>query len=199
MVRRAIRSTGTTGDKEIAVRLATALGVLHVLIMAMSRERKVFAAVLLVAGAALAFDRGFLGVSGAKPVHAAELPVFEAASRTPKTSVATVTLASRLKQLGDVSRSVDLLEPTLQRPEPEIEHEPLPAAAPAEDLRQNFASAHHLSALASNGRGANALINGRAVSIGESIGGYTLTEVTRDGAVFSGPGGTVELHLPKAR
>lgn len=167
--------------------------------MAMSRERKVIAAVLLVAGAALAVDRGFLGVSGPSSAHASEMPAPDAPSRTAKTPAPTVTLASRLKQLGDVSRSVDLLETTLQRPVVAIEHAEAPTPAPIEDLRETFAASHHLSALASTGRGANALINGRAVSIGESIGGYTLTEVTRDGAVFSGPGGTVELHLPKAR
>jgi len=167
--------------------------------MAMSRERKVFAAVLLVAGAALAVDRGFIGVSGARSAHAAEMPAADAPGRTAATPVQTVTLASRLKQLGEVSRSVDLLETTLQRPVAVIEHTEAPAPAPVEDLRETFAAGHHLSALASTGRGANALINGRAVSIGETIGGYTLTEVTRDGAVFSGPGGTVELHLPKAR
>jgi len=167
--------------------------------MAMSRERKVFAAVLLVAGAGLAFDRGFLGVSGAKPVQAAEMPVIELASHSGKTVIQPVTLATRLKKLGDVSRNVDLLESTLQRQVAPVEHEVLPVQAPVEDLRQTFAAAHHLTAIASNGRGANALINGRAVSIGEEIAGYTLTEVKRDGAVFSGPGGTVELHLPPAR
>jgi len=167
--------------------------------MAMSRERKVYAGVLLVVGAALAFDRGFVGVSGAKPVHAAEMPVAEPARQSSKPAIATVTLASRLKQLGEVPRTVDLLETTLQRSAPAIEIEEAPIAAPEADLRQQFASAHHLSALASNGRGANALVNGRAVSIGESIAGYTLTAVTRDAAVFSGPGGTVELHLPPSR
>lgn len=167
--------------------------------MAMSRERKVFAAVLMVAGAALAVDRSFFGVSGAKPVHAAELPVAEAAVRSAGSSLPTVTLASRLKQLGDASHRIDLLETTLKRPAPEVELESQPAPAPAEDLRQLFASTHHLTALATTGKGANALINGRAVSVGESISGYTLTEVTRDGAVFAGPGGTVELHLPKTR
>lgn len=199
MVRRAIAANGTDGPKEIAVSLAFASCVSHALIMAMSRERKVYAAVLLVVGAALAFDRGFVGVSGAKPVHAAEMPVAELPGRNAKPVVATVTLASRLKQLGEVPRTVDLLETTLQRPAPLIEIEETPDAAPEIDLRQQFASSHHLSALASNGRGANALVNGRAVSIGESIAGYTLTEVTRDAAVFSGPGGKVELHLPPSR
>ncbi|MGH7243437.1 MAG: hypothetical protein ACREJD_08485 [Phycisphaerales bacterium] len=167
--------------------------------MAMSRERKVYGAVLLVVGAGLAFDRGFLGVSGASPVHAAELPVTQASSSTTKSSAQIPTLASRLKQLGDVSRDVDLLATTLQRQPAAIETEAKIAPARIEDLRQTFTAGHHLSAIAANGRGANALVNGRAVSIGEEIGGYTLTEVKRDSAVFSGPGGSVELHLPQTR
>lgn len=167
--------------------------------MAMSRERKVYAAVLLVGSAALAIDRGFLGVSGPKQVHAAELPAAEAAARAPRTMVNTVTLSDRLKQLGDVPRTVDLLESTLQRAAPQVEVLAPVASTPAEDLRQTFAASHHLTAVASTAKGSNALINGRAVSVGESIGAFTLTEVTREGAIFTGPGGTVEFQLPKSR
>ncbi|MBX3380364.1 MAG: hypothetical protein KF805_09715 [Phycisphaeraceae bacterium] len=165
----------------------------------MSRERKIYAAVLLVAGAGLAADRAFLGISGARPVQAAEFPSGQPPERSGPIAIATPTLASRLKLVGDVPRTVDLLEATLQRLPAPVEAEVQPVRDQAADLRGQFASSHHLSALASNGRGANALINGRAVSIGEEIGGYVLTEVTREGAVFSGPGGTVELKLPQAR
>lgn len=166
--------------------------------MAMSRERKVYAAVALVAGAVLAIDRGFFGVTGAKSAHAAEAEIMPVAVRGAKATAQTPTLAARLKQLGNVPRTVDLLEVTFQRAAP-VEIVERPAAAPIEDTRQQFAASHHLSAIAATGRGANALINGRAVSVGEVVDGYTLTEVTRDGAVFSGPGGLVELHLPSAR
>ncbi|MBN8597134.1 MAG: hypothetical protein J0L78_05625 [Planctomycetes bacterium] len=167
--------------------------------MAISRERKIYAAVLLVGGAALAIDRGFLGVSGPKQVHAAELPTAEVTSRAPRIAASTVTLADRLKQLGEVPRTIDLLETTLQRAAPEVEIAAPAAPAPTEDLRESFAASHHLSAVASTAKGSNALVNGRAVSVGESIGAFILVEVTRDGAVFTGPGGRVELHLPKSR
>lgn len=166
--------------------------------MAISRERKVYAAVLLVAGAVLAIDRGFFGVTGAKSAHAAEAEIVPVSTRTVKTAGQAPTLATRLKQLGNVPRTVDLLEVTFQRTAP-VEVIEQPAPAPIEDTRQQFAAAHHLSAIASTGRGANALINGRAVTVGEVVAGYTLKEVTREGAVFSGPGGLVELHLPPVR
>lgn len=169
--------------------------------MAMSRERKIYAAVLLVVGAGLAADRAFFGVSGARPVHAADIPVAEQTERSTPAAVSVQTLAARLKQVGDVPQTVDLLETTLQR-QPvatEVEVQPETERAQPEDRRSQFAATHTLSALASNGRGANALINGRAVSIGEEIGGYVLTEVTREGAILTGPGGTVELKLPSAR
>ncbi|MBX3390019.1 MAG: hypothetical protein KF691_11280 [Phycisphaeraceae bacterium] len=166
--------------------------------MAMSRERKVYAAVVLVAGAVLAVDRGFFGVTGASSAHAAEAEIVPLTARTAKPAAQVPTLATRLKQLGSVPRTVDLLEVTLQRTVP-VEIAELPAATPVEDSRQQFASTHHLSAIASTGRSANAVINGRAVTVGEVIAGFTLTEVTREGAVFSGPGGLVELHLPPVR
>lgn len=166
--------------------------------MAMSRERKIFTAVLLVAGAALAIDRGFLGITGAKAAHADELPLAAKAAEA-KPVIPTVTLAGRLKQFADVEKNVDLLEVTLQHPQaqPEV---PQHAATPViEDQRPDFVAQHHLSAISTTARGANAIINGRAVAVGEELAGFRLVEVTRDGAFFEGPGGSVELHLPKAR
>ncbi len=170
--------------------------------MPISPQRKAYAAVLLIAGSALAVDRGFFGVSGASPAHAAELgqPLqpTRAVAKAPSKTPATLTLAKRLKQLGDVPREVDLLEGTLQRA---VE---IPAKAPpqvdvGEDSRKRFALTHHVSALASKSRGSNAVVNGRAVRIGEEIDGFRLVDVTRTAAVFHGAGGTIELTLPASR
>lgn len=168
--------------------------------MAMSRERKVFMAVLLVAGAALAVERGFLGVSGAKPVHAAEISVIAPAE--PVTASVTpgaqsfATLSARLKKLGAFPKDADLLAPTLQH-EHIVEEVVAKVQEPVrEDGRKQFAASHHLSAVTATARGSNALVNGRAVMLGEEIGGYRLVEVTRDGAIFAGAEGRVELRLP---
>lgn len=169
--------------------------------MGMSRERKVFMAVLLVAGAGLAVDRGFLGVSGAKPVHAAEISVI-APEEQPKAQAATpaaqsfATLAARLKKLGSFPNEADLLAPTLQHVH--VVEEPIVKVQEPvrEDRRKQFVASHHLSAVTATARGSNALVNGRAVMLGEEIGGYRLVDVTRDGAIFEGAEGRVELRLP---
>lgn len=171
--------------------------------MAISRERKVVVAVLLVAGAGLAVDRGFMGVSGPTPAHASEIspvPATEPSTRKAPspTNQTFTTLSARLKKLGEVQMDNDLLASTLQR-EPAEEPKAVFPERVVEDGRRQFIASHHLSAIATTTRGSNALVNGRAVLIGESIDGYRLIEVTRAGAVFEGPEGRVELPLPASR
>jgi len=54
--------------------------------------------------------------------------------------------------------------------------------------------AHRVTALAS-GKGAYAVVNGRTIRLGDSIGGLTLVEVTREAAVFASDNVRAELSV----
>jgi hypothetical protein len=65
-----------------------------------------------------------------------------------------------------------------------------PAARPAED----FGREHHLTAVMVSGKNASALVDGRLLRIGESIGGCRLIEASKGRADFITPDGT-HFHL----
>ncbi|MBY0112666.1 MAG: hypothetical protein K2Y21_07585 [Phycisphaerales bacterium] len=173
--------------------------------MALTREQKVYLSVLFVAGAALAVDRLFLGVTN-PAVAAAANAIQEVASSKPleasSQEPASARFAARLRAAaGDSANNPvsDLFATRLVKSPASAEAAPMNAAPVSSAASIDaFKAAHRVSALAS-GKGAYAVINGRTVRLGEALGGMTLIEVTREHAVFEGDGHRVELSLVEAR
>lgn len=161
--------------------------------MALTREQKVYLSVLVVAASALAADKIFFGVTA--PAVAAAADAIQQVNLKPIEPVnqepASARFAARLRTAaGHASEEsvTDLFAVRLVREEKPAE-QPTPAipAASAAAAVEQFRLAHRVTALAS-GKGAYAVVNGRTVRLGESIGGLTLVEVTREAAVFEAEG-----------
>ena len=116
--------------------------------MAISRERQVYAAVLVLAGGALVIDRGFIGMTGAKTVHAAEMPPNSQSTPQPASARSTSSpgpassLAFRLRQVALPADEADLFEATLRKPHPETPAPAHPEPRPSDEGRKQFASSH---------------------------------------------------------
>jgi hypothetical protein len=167
--------------------------------MALTREQRIYLSVLAVAGAALAADRLFFGVTS--PAVAAAANAIEQVATKPLEPVtqepASARFAARLRAAARSTDDapVDNLFAVRLVHENKAE-QPAPAAA-SNAVRLNadaFRLAHRLSAVAT-GKGAYAVVNGRTVRMGEEIDGMSLIEVTREAAIFEGSGVRVELSV----
>ncbi len=186
--------------------------------MKLTRERKVYVAVLSAAGAIWGIDRVLLS-GGPQGAHAGvieqpaaaivptekaarasgEVPSREraAASTSAADRTAHPTLASRLETLSRKLNEKDPLsgasglfeEPAWARP---AVVEKAPAADSALDDAE-FLASHDLTALLTVEGKPMAIINGKLLKLGESIGGYRLVEIQRDAAHFEN--GRVSVRL----
>jgi hypothetical protein len=180
--------------------------------MTLSRKHKLLFAVLGVAVAALLVDWLFLrdettGPSQAQasvnapavvPEAAPPDPVPEppaAAAATPDTE--QPPLADRLRKVAETLG----LDPTDMRdafvpPEDWLsELKPPEAVAPQRDLAGEFAQEHRLTSVILIGTGGSAVVDGRAIRVGQELDGFRLTRLTPGGAVFQSGDSQVELRL----
>ncbi len=185
--------------------------------MKLTRERKVYVAILSAAGAIWGFDQFVLsggpqgahagvvdqnvsevGTPGAPPT--ASSPSQPAISRAAADRTPHPTLASRLESLsrsldeGEMARAADGLfeQPSWARPPKET-----PKAAEAEEAPQlAFAKRHEVTAIMTSPKGL-VVVSGRPMKIGESIDGYVLKAIEKDAATFVRDG--VEARLKLAR
>lgn len=161
--------------------------------MALTREQKVYLSVLAVAASALAADKLFFGVTA--PAVAAAADAIQQVNLKPVEPVnqepASARFAARLRTAAGPAADAavsDLFAVRLVREEkPAEQAAPAPALASPAVAAEQFRLAHRVTALAS-GKGAYAVVNGRTIRLGESIGGLTLVEVTREAAVFESEG-----------
>lgn len=167
--------------------------------MALTREQRIYLSVLAVAGAALAADRLFFGVTN--PAVAAAANAIEQVAAKPIEPVnqepASARFAARLRAAAGTAEGnpvENLFAVRLVHEMKEPESAPAAAANAAQLNGDAFRLAHRLSAVAA-GKGAYAVVNGRTIRVGEEIAGMTLIEVTREAAVFEGSGVRVELSV----
>lgn len=169
--------------------------------MALTREQRIYLSVLAVAGAALAADRLFFGVTN--PAVAAAANVIEQVAAKPNEPVnqepASARFAARLRAAAGQPEHTpveDLFAVRLVREPKAVEAEE--SAPPAQPSGEGFRLAHRVSAVAT-GKGAYAVVNGRTIRLGEEIVGMKLVEVTREAAIFEGGGARVELSVVAER
>lgn len=187
--------------------------------MKLTRERKILMAVLCLGGGALLVDRVLLEDGQTAPQSAAaEQAAFEAhapdavSDETEGIMQATMALLSesaeepmlneRLRETAvahDASplQPRDAFAPSAAWREPEA---PEPTAEPtssdpasAKEVAERFRAQHRLDAIMAEGIAGLAIINGRAVRVGQQVQGFTLKRVGQRAAVFTD--GMVEVEL----
>ncbi|MBX9737156.1 MAG: hypothetical protein K2X32_09545, partial [Phycisphaerales bacterium] len=188
--------------------------------MKLTRERKVYVAVLSAAGAIWGIDRvvlsggpqnahaGVVHQTVAPKVDRAAIVADDAATRSSARAPAPAraadrtaqpTLASRLKELSQRVAEGDRLnassglfeEPAWAKPAVIDKAKAVdPAATEAE-----FRDSHELTAVLTVAGKPMAIINGRLLQIGETLGGYRLAEIQRDAVLLERGQASVRLAL----
>ncbi len=171
--------------------------------MELSRERKIFVGVAIVAGAAFVIDRGILAPSGASaapvisitPPAGAEPGQGDQLGGIDETGIA---IAQRLHELvvsegvsGEASGDAFVF--------PESWTTPIAAPAEAAESGDSAAAAptFKLSAAMPTTRGGIAVIDGRTYRTGDRVGSYTLVGVMDRAVTLEGPGGLVTLEVER--
>jgi hypothetical protein len=160
-----------------------------------TNQRKLSIAVLALAGGALLVDKFFLGTSAPESARADDAPAQLAAASPSTASIAQqATVAKRLERLaphgGTINNAfaVPASWRTAATPSAQGPNIDTPAAA--------FVKEHHVAGLMRGGTDpARAMVNGKLISLGDSIDGGVLVEVNEVGAVFDVGGVRVQIAL----
>jgi hypothetical protein len=177
--------------------------------MALSKQRKAYVAILLVAAGFLTADRFILGTGATVPATAAAEPLSLAKSvsnttgapaaqiaQQPGTPASSLpqSLATRLERLRDsaadalVEASPQLIDPFTSPPALAAIPAMLPAeqAALVDNKAEEFSRMHRLTAVMRSAADSSAVIGGRIYRVGDSLDGLTLIEIDRRSATFVG-------------
>jgi hypothetical protein len=170
--------------------------------MKLTRERKIFVAVLGLALAALVTDRLTSTSDSAAAAAESDRSSLLLASSSTATSSGKgpsisapagdeLSLARRLAaavsaaKVGDERGGRDLFRvPAKWSKEVEVN-----SAEAARVAAEQFARSHRLGAIAHNAGGAVAVVDGKLLHTGAVVDGFRLLNIARDSAVFQGPGG----------
>jgi hypothetical protein len=181
--------------------------------MTLTRKHKLYVGLVGLALAAFLVDRFVLSESGPAPAAAsvrpptvpaaiiAGAPAPGDAKAAPEAAAPRPSVAARLAALEEVVRfEPDLLRDAFVPPASWLPATPEPkviAEAPPEEkaVDDRFGETHRLSSLMLAADGGIAIVNGKAVRVGGTLDGYTLTAVQPGSAVFERDGRTVELRL----
>ena len=184
--------------------------------MAMNKQRKILCIVAALAAAGVVADRALLGgsVSGG-PQTAAAAPVpatppAPLAAPTPPTPLAPLapasagagvvslaaaaagpTLADRLSRVQDtlVGPAPDAFVASAYWQPRVAEPEPTAAVTPVADFDpRRFARQHPLHAIYNQRGTARAMVDGRALRVGDVVDGVTLEAIDERSVVWAGPG-----------
>ena len=170
--------------------------------MKVTRERKIYAAVVAIALLGLVLDRTIYGsrdtgADAAQPAPDALLIAPATAPIAAASGVEELSLATRLANTASQERVLggsDINEPfksqiawlTPVRAE-------APATGPTE--AEQFQQKHTLTAVLGTGQSGYVIVDGACVRIGRSIDGFKLVAVDRGSATFESNGARIKLVL----
>jgi len=190
--------------------------------MGLSTERKVFVAILAVAGAALVIDQGLLGPSTveAAPGAPAEASTPVLAGLTPvsssgKPQSAAQILIDRLSSKSETSDPApqatlssafsleQLIEPVMQAMADQVEETPVavkntaPQRTTLPTITPTNVTLPSLSAVMPASNGGGAVLNGKLVRVGQPTPlGFTLKQVRERGVVLELEGRLYTVEIP---
>lgn len=185
--------------------------------MKITRERKVYGALLCLGVLALGVDKFVLGPPDASAQSGANLliasgpkslviahnkPVVTPPAQQPaeKPLMSLGALAARMRQAGEAQRldpadARDAFRPPVAwvgSPVAQPVHKTVDAVTPGDLFRQR----HHLIALLKSSTGGIAILDGKSVRPGQAVDGFRLRHVGERSATFEFKGESVELQLP---
>ena len=187
--------------------------------MKMTRERKIYGALLCLGVAALAADKLFFSPAeapaasllvqnnGPRPaVVAHNKPVVApAAEPQPKDQplMGLGALADRMRGMAEAER-LDLADAkdAFRPPVAWVGNIAVPTQTQQQsglgpgDAISAFREKHHLIAVLKSSKGGMAILDGKSVRPGQSVDGFKLLRVCENSAVFESNGKTVEMQLP---
>lgn len=194
--------------------------------MKITRERKIYLGMLALGLAALSLDRMFSDAPGPRSASASVASSFsDAADVTGVSPVAPVTvvpiapaiqtdsglqtprLAQRLAAFGQEhgiapQDAANAFVPSAQwvdesRTAAAVQMDQAIPTGPSE--AEQFLHAHKLSGIMADKQGGLAIVNGKPVALGQSVGGFRLTELHPRHAVFTSTAGEVaKMTFPTA-
>ena len=169
--------------------------------MALSKERKVLLGLLGSAGLILVVDQVLLGPPQNAQAESVALPPPAVTTSSPAPQAAqpkpTQGDAKGAQAIGDWN---DRLQATLKDGTESVPNPFQPGssstALPGTLSPQAFQREHKLSAVLTSGEVSVAMVNGRAIRIGEEVSGYRLLRVDARSAEFAAGDQVVKLLLP---
>ena len=189
----------------------------------MTRERKIYGALLCLGLAALTADKLFFAPAEAPAETASNLLIAPAPAQRnvviarnkpvvwapavaqPKehNPIGLAALAARMHDMAEVERldladAKDAFQAPIswtgeQKPQTQPSLDPV---SPLFDPAAAFRDKHHLIAVLKSSKGGMAILDGRSVRPGQSVDGFKLLRVGDRSAVFQSNGKSVELELP---
>ncbi|MFI4882911.1 MAG: hypothetical protein ACIAQU_10045 [Phycisphaerales bacterium JB064] len=169
--------------------------------MALSKERKVLLGLLGSAGLILVVDQVLLGPpQNAQAESAAALPQTVATQHPVAEGPQPKPKHDYAKDAQDIGDWNERLKASL-KDEAEGVPDPFQSVVPTAGLpttlsAQDFQREHKLSAVLTSGEVSVAMVNGRAIRIGQEISGYRLLRVDARSAEFVAGDQIVKLLLP---
>jgi hypothetical protein len=166
--------------------------------MKITREQKIYGAVLCLGLVALAWDKLAASPQQAQATEdPAALLVQPAAavkaSRPAVPATAPVSMAQRLRMLPQAGAPADRLTDVFLPAESWRGQSPKAASGPG--AAQRFAQSHKLDGVMIADNRRRAIVDGRSLVVGQTLDGFTLASVAPRQAVFTGPDGDVTLPL----
>lgn len=178
--------------------------------MKLTKQTKVYAGILGLGLIALVADRALFTPAGASaaveatPLNSA--PAADIVAARPATpvastsddaaSVGTATISERLRVVAKEAEKAPEFSGDAFAP-PVTTGQSAPAARVAPASAELFKAQYRLTGLVHSGNTGAAIIDGKPVRVGESIGGFTLTRVDASGATFELDGQQVTLTAPE--
>ncbi len=182
--------------------------------MKLTRERKVYAAVLALGLGWLVYDQVTGG--GAEPADgasagAADSLLVAPSQRSTKAEAATDLAAAELGSLADRLAAAEpaasfeapqmrdafcAVDHWLTPHTPGVRPVPLSKTTSAETSVEAFRRNHKLAAVVVRATSPGAVLDGRYLTIGQSIDGFRLTAVSKEGATFESGNTRVVLAMP---
>jgi hypothetical protein len=163
-----------------------------------TRTKIIYGTIVGLAVAALAVDRWVIGVSASSPTVAAVrsavrvAPKLPAIDNSPKKTIAT-RLRTAVQSLEEPAAADAFALPAVWM----LEVKPAAAGGSASDVAADFVARHKLDAVLKGGEGGVAIINGKALTAGKTIDGFTVAEIGPRSATLVGGGVTVEMKLDR--
>lgn len=157
-----------------------------------TQTKIIYGTILGLAAAAFAVDRFVIGTDEQNATS--ENAIAHAADKSAAASGATKTVAARLQ---DAVVAAATPRDAFSLPAKWMSEAKAATSAPARDLAADFHQHHKLNAVLRGEEGGVAIIDGKALRVGQTIDGFTVRSIGQRAVSLAGEGTTVEVRLAR--